>query len=210
MSCRLLYTVLFVALSCLSFEVYGEALSTTSIGIGMRQMNYTSAKSDTATADKEAEAVDESFDDPMLCERISTPSSLGIEIGAGGCIQTGGVWAFVHTVSSHVHLIYYPLASRSRIDNDSAVSIQRKLLGDFYLLGMAGFAKITHGEIAESNASYTMDVLEFGGGAGWSYRAFEYVSLGIEGSYLIGSIMSSSSTGTTSLMTAAATITVFL
>lgn len=211
--------IIVITIAVLSVSVANharaEALSTTSAGLGIRTISYVSAKDDSndplgdLSGDKNKQKT-EILQDPILCQRISTPSSLGVELGAGGCIQGGGFWTFAQSISAFVQLIYYPLASRTQIDNDASISMQRQFLGDFYLLGHGGFAKITHNQSESTNVSLPMDVLEFGGGVGWTYRLFGNVAIGLEGNYLVGSIMSKATTGSTNIIIATGLVTVFL
>jgi hypothetical protein len=202
-----------------------EALSTTQLGFGIRDISYTQAPSkktgatgdgsggttdaSTAASDDQA-AQHETFQDPLICHRVSTPSSLGLELGAGGCIHGGGFQVFAHTISAFAQLIYYPLASRQRIDDDAAIRVRRQFFGDLYFLGQGGFAKITHKEDPDIRPTLSTDVAEFGGGIGWSYRMFDKMAFGVEGTYLIGTFLSPATTGSTSMITATGSITVFL
>jgi hypothetical protein len=192
---------------------HAEALSTTSMGIGIRNVTYTENKPSTG-ADSEstgtAQTNQETFNDPMICQRVSTPSSLGLELGAGGCVHGGGFWTFSHTISAHLQLIYYPFASRTRIDDDGSIRMRRQFFGDFYIIGQGGFAKITHGQSQSTPRTFSMDLVEFGGGAGWSYRMFNNVAFGVEGFYLFGALLSKATSGSTSIMTGMASLTVFL
>lgn len=197
-----------------------EALSTTSLGLGIRTVTYTQAKSkDVPTEAEEAASsgsgakagqTEDTYSDPILCQRISTPSSLGLELGAGGCIHGGGFRTFAHTVSMHVQLIYYPFASRSSIDDDASIRVRRMFFGDLYLVGQGGFAKITHKESQETPVTLTTDVAEFGGGIGWTYRLYDKIAIGAEGFYLVGSILSSATSGSTNMIIASLTVTAFL
>ena len=79
-----------------------------------------------------------------------------------------------------------------------------------YLVGQGGFAKITHDESEKTPVTLSTDVIEFGGGIGWSYRVSAKVSAGVEGYYLVGSILSRATTGSTNMLLASALVTVFL
>ncbi|TWW10734.1 hypothetical protein E3A20_06180 [Planctomyces bekefii] len=205
--------LILAAISFSSSTVQAEALSTTSAGMGMRTISYTQAK---AAGQTEAQSTQngtqktEALNNPILCQRVSTPSSLGLEIGAGGCVHGGGTQTFAYSVSSHLQLIYYPLASRSRIDDDAAVHVNRMMFGDLYLIAQGGLAKISHAEITGTPRTLATDIFEVGGGLGWSYRIFSKSSLGIEAYYLIGSFLSKATTGTTSMMEVAFSMTMFL
>lgn len=205
--------VLLLAFLGASTAANAEALSTTSGGLGVRTLNFTKAKSDkvlTEETEAESQSDIETLNDPVLCQRVSTPSSLGLELGAGGCVHGGGYRTFAHSISSHLQLIYYLFASRSVIDHDDSVRMRRTFFGDLYLIGQGGFAKVTHDQSRDTVVTLSTDVVEFGGGLGWSYRVMGNVAVGVEGTYLVGSIMSRATTGTTSMMLATGQITVFL
>ena len=201
-----------LVLLLISNRGFSEALSTTSFGIGIRNISFVEAKAanqvDDETLDRGAK--EEPLSDPMICQRVSTPSSLGLELGAGGCVHGGGFWTFAHSISAHLQLIYYPLASRTSVDNDLGLKMKREFFGDLYLIGQGGFAKITHNQAQNTPVTLSMDVLEFGGGVGWTYRVMQKLAIGVEGTYLVGSILSSSATGSTNMIMVLGSITAFL
>jgi hypothetical protein len=190
--------------------VFAEALSTTSAGLGIRNITFTKTKKE-VVEDPEASGTQiNNYSDPILCQRISTPSSLGVELGAGGCVHGGGAKSFAHSIGANLQLIYYPFASRTNIDNDDAIRLRRQFFGDLYISAQGGFVKITHAENKTSDATYSTDALEFGGGIGWTYRLTKSMALGLEGNYLMGSIMSTTVAGSTNLMMGTMAVTVFL
>jgi hypothetical protein len=185
---------------------FAEAPVTTSVGILSRSIEYSSTAGVTGV---EGAGQSETLAKPTICERVSTPSALGFEIGAGGCLQTGGEYTFGYTISTHMLLLYYPLASRSNFDDDVALRSKQGSFSNLYIVLLGGFSKITHQQVAETNATISSDVLDFGGGLGYSYRLFDYAALGAEGYYLSGSIMSKAVSGATSAFFAGGTVTFF-
>lgn len=190
---------------------HSEALSTTTAGIGIRTISFVEAKSSTGVDVEEAgEQNIEPLQDPIICQRISSPSSLGLELGAGGCVHGGGFWTLAHSVSAHFQMIYYPFASRTSIEDDLGLKMKREFFGDFYLMGLGGFAKITHNQAQNTPVTLSTDVLEFGGGLGWSYRIGSTLGFGFEAKYLVGSILSDATSGSTNMLIAGASLTAFL
>jgi hypothetical protein len=217
LSARLLPPVLLLTLG-VSGSAFAEALSTTEAGFAVRTMTYTKNKTQNFQQSDDPEKADddtnkqkeEVLDGPTVCQRISTPSSLGLELGAGGCVQTGGFRTFAHTISANVQLIYYPFTSRSQIDDDASVHMNRQFFGDFFVFGQGGFAKVTHSQSTDTELTYTSDLVEFGGGLGWSYRISKGLAVGAEASYLVGSILSNATSGSSNTITALGLFTVFL
>lgn len=186
-----------------------EVLSTSSLGLGVRQMSYSTEKrSETDFATSETRT--ETFVDPVLCQRLSTASRIGVELGSGGCVHYGGKTAFVHTIKAQGLILWYPLASLGSIDDDGSIKMKRQFFSDFYISGSFGFAKTTHAETDRTVFSLTMDSAELGIGAGWNYRVLKYVALGGEAMFAQGIILSRAATGTTSFLTATINLTVFL
>jgi hypothetical protein len=69
---------------------------------------------------------------------------------------------------------------------------------------------VTHGQLSDTELTYTSDLVEFGGGVGWSYRLTKTLATGVEASYLVGSILSNATSGSANTITALASLTVFL
>lgn len=188
-----------------------NADSTTFIGLGIRGITYTPTKSGDADSPKaKQETSTDNLSDPMLCERVSAPLSLSFEVSADGCIHGGGYWTFAHGISSHMELIYYPFAARMDIRGDSSVEVERSLIGNFYILGKGGVAKVTHGQTQNTPLTYSTDFVEFGGSVGWSFQYSQTVAFGVEAGYMLGSVMSSATSGSSSLITAGTTLTLAL
>ncbi len=203
--------VLVLALSKLisSSTALGEAPVTTSVGIMNRSISYTLVSATGGTTPTDTSTKNEAISSPAICERISTPSALGFEMGAGGCAQVGGTYTFAHAVSAHVMLLYYPLASRSKLDDDGALKMKLISFSNLYILLIGGFSKITHQQALETNLTISTDVMDVGGGLGYSYRVFNDAAFGAEAYYLSGSIMSNAVTGSTSALFAGGSVTFF-
>jgi hypothetical protein len=191
-------------------DVLAEALSTTSIGTGSRSISWVPAV--TTNAEVTAEPIEEEISGPIICHRVTAPSSVfTIEIGASGCMMTGGVRNFASSMSGHVMVLYYPFTARSMsTSDDDAVSLRQTSFTNIYINGTAGFSKITLSDPL-TPLSYTVDNLDAGLGIGYSYRLFKYVAIGMEGSYVYSSSLSPEvASGSSSLIQVLAGITVFL
>jgi hypothetical protein len=189
-----------------SADVRAEAPAISSIGFMSRTVTYTQiGVGGVAVGSTQTEPIT----DIAFCERVSTPSALGFEMGAGGCAQLGGSYTFAQTISAHGMLLYYPLASRASLNEEGALRIRHLSFSNFYLVLIGGFSKITHKQVPETNLTISTDVLDVGGGIGYSYRFFKYTAIGFEGYYTSGSIMSKAVQGSTSAIFAGGTITFF-
>jgi hypothetical protein len=199
----------FFLLILLSFSEasLAEAPAISSVGLMTRTINYSlSGVGGAGGGASKAEVLA----DPLICERVSTPSALGFEVGAGGCAQLGGTYTFAQAVSMHGMLLYYPLASRASLNDEGALRMRHLSFSNFYIVVLGGFTKLTHQQILETNLTVSTDILDFGGGVGYSYRFFKYTAIGVEGYYLSGSIISNAVAGSTSAIFAGATVTFFL
>jgi hypothetical protein len=207
--------LLALALALASSEALAEALNTTTFGVGTRDVKLAPAKADggseQATADEQT--LSEKQEGVVLCNRVSAPSSLfSVEIAAGGCMHIAKAGrSFANSIGGYGAILYYPFSARRRGDNDDLVLRLRLLsLSNFYILGAGGFSKITRSDPV-TPVSYTIDTYDFGGGVGYAYRIFRYVSLGAEATYLYNSSLSSKvATGTATFTTASAVLTVYL
>jgi len=201
-----------------SSMAFGEALNTTSVGIGTRTGTLTPqnvGSDDSANASSEAKAEPFEQEGLMVCNRVSTPSSLlSMEIGAGGCMmmnqeQTEDLPNFAHSISGHVAVLYYPFASRRKSNEDSAIRIKLISFSNVYIMGMGGFSKFTTAQALGTTRSN--DALDAGIGGGYSYRLFKYVSFGAEGYYMHSSILSSKvATGSAATTVVSGILTVYL
>jgi hypothetical protein len=186
-----------------------ESFSTTSFGVMNRTVSYQSPDF-AGQSSNGSRTTNEALSGSLLCERVASPTSFGLEFGAGMCLQTGGVKSFLQSLGGHVNLLWYPLVTRTATEGDVGVRTRVVTLANFYLIGMFGFSKITHAQSEITNVTITSDTMDFGGGIGWSYRLFSSVSLGAEATYLNGSIMSEASTGSSTAISAGGVITVSL
>ena len=136
--------------------------------------------------------------------------TLGIEVGSLGCFQNGGFWTFNHSVSMAMQVLYYPFESKGDISNDDSVKMANKSSGSLYLIGHTGFAKITHFQRSITNVTYSMDVLEVGGGAGYGYRLLKNTALGIEGTFMTGVVLSDATSGSANSFNVSTSLTIYL
>ena len=206
---------LLLACALASPEALAEALNTTTFGIGTRDIKLQPAKADGASEEttEEDQTLSEKQEGVVLCNRVSAPSSLfSVEIAAGGCMHVAESGrSFANALSGYGAILYYPFSARRRGDNDDMVLRLRLIsLSNFYVLGAGGFSKITRSDPV-TPVSYTIDTYDFGGGVGYAYRVFRYVSLGAEATYMYNSSLSSKvATGTATFTTASAVLTVYL
>ena len=191
---------------------WGEALNTTAVGLGLRKLDFRPATGEVSGAAGDVEKIDDELDGLAICNRVSAPSSLfSLEIAAGGCMHLGGENSFAHSMGGQVLVLYYPFSARRKTDSDDlALRMNIVSFTNVYILGLAGFSKITRGEKV-SPVSYTIDTYDAGIGGGYSYRLLKYVAFGVEGSFTHSASLSSKvATGSSSLIMASAIITVFL
>ena len=206
-------TVMALFLGAFSSELcQAEALNTTAVGLGRRKLDFRPASTATEGAVGDAGKISDQLDGLAICNRVSAPSSLfSIEIAAGGCMHLGGENSFAHSMGGHVMILYYPFSARRKTDSDDmAVKMNIVSFTNVYILGLAGFSKITRGEKV-SPVSYAIDVYDAGIGGGYSYRVLKYVAFGVEGQFVHSASLSQKvATGSSSLLMASAIITVFL
>lgn len=186
-----------------------ESFSTTTFGVMNRTVSYQSPDM-AGQASSGSRTTNENLSGSLLCERVASPTSFGLEFGAGTCLQTGGVRSFLQSMSGQINLLWYPLVTRTATEGDMGVRTRVVTLANFYLIGVFGFSKITHAQSQITNVTITSDTMDFGAGIGWSYRLFSSVSLGAEATYVNGSIMSKASTGSSTAIAAGGVITVSL
>jgi hypothetical protein len=210
----LLTSFVLLGSSAFSNIALSEALSTTSIGTGSRQLQWVPASSGDAsgsnTLNKE---ITEVLSGPVICHRVSAPSSIfTLEIGASGCLMKGSGRNFASSMSGHFTLLYYPFSSRMKVSNeDTAVRLKQISFTNIFLSGKTGFSKTTFGFGEASPVSYTVDSVDVGLGLGYSYRLFKHVAVGAEVDYIYSSSISPQvATGSSNLMEFLALFTVFL
>jgi hypothetical protein len=212
MKCLLTFFLLFAS-SAVSNLALSEALSTTSIGIGSRQLQWVPAVADGAQgAANTATTLNQSVSGPLLCHRVSAPSSIfTLEIGASGCLMKGDDRSFARSMSGHFTLLYYPFSSRMRVSNeDSAVRLKQVTFTNIYLAGKTGFSKTTL-QIDALPISRTVDSIDIGMGLGYSYRLFKHVAVGVEVGYIYSSSISPDiATGSSTMTEFLGALTVFL
>jgi hypothetical protein len=212
MKCLLTYFVL-LASSAFSNIALSEALSTTSIGLGSRQLQWVPAVADGAEgAANTNTTLNQVVSGPLLCHRVSAPSSIfTLEIGASGCLMKGNDRSFARTMSGHFTLLYYPFSSRMKVSNeDAAVRLKQVTFTNIYIAGKSGFSKTTL-QIDALPISRTVDSIDIGMGLGYSYRVFKYVAVGAEVGYIYSSSISPNvATGSSTMTEFLGALTVFL
>ena len=195
-----------------STVAFSEALNTTAIGMGIRKLDFRPAATELQGTVGDTAKINDELTGLAICNRVSAPSSLfSLEIAAGGCMHLGGENSFAHSMGGSVMVLYYPFSARRKTDSDDlAVRMNIVSFTNIYILGLAGFSKITRGEKI-SPVSYTIDTYDAGIGGGYSYRLLKYVAFGVEGSFTHSASLSSKvATGSSSFIMANANITVFL
>ncbi len=212
MKSKLAFLIL-LAFSGMANLAMSEALSTTSVGMGTRQLQWVPAVAPGAeNATNTSTTLNDVLSGPLLCHRVSAPSSIfTLEIGASGCLMKGEDRNFATSMSGHFTLLYYPFSSRMKVSNeDAAIRLKQISFTNIFISGMAGFSKTTLG-IGASPVSYTVDSVDVGMGVGYSYRLFKYVAIGAEVGYIYSSSISPLvATGSSSLTEFLAALTIFL
>lgn len=204
--------------ACLfSHELWAEARHTTLVGFANREVRYTPRfieEVDDPFGDQQNLGPQSEQQDTMaICHRVSSPSSLGLEIGGGGCIMPdfgSATFSFANSVSLNLQLIYYPLASRMELNDDIGVLFKRQFFGEIYMFGISSLAKLGYKESTETGDVTPMDLIEFGGGIGWMYQLSRGISIGAEGSMQVGNALSTVATGGSNLIMGMAMITAHL
>jgi hypothetical protein len=181
---------------------FAQAISTTTAGMTTRTvaLTFPGETSVDGSNDGAGTTKPEQISGLFLCERISSSSSINIEFGVNGCLQQGGLKTFMSILSVNLNLIYRPFRIMSSQTDDSAMKLSIQDKNEFYLIGVGGFSKITSSQRAETNLSVATDTLDFGGGVGYSLQISQNLKLVGEANYIIGSVMSSFASGSSSAL----------
>lgn len=197
-------TAYFIIISSVTMivsqSVYGEVESTTLVGLMNRslELNIVSSDVDDESSIGQIKSDPEILSGLAICERVAANSSFGVKFGTGGCILTGGVKTMYSVLSVQLSLIYNPFYNKGLNISDAGVSTQITEKSQIYLMGVAGFSKITSKENTLTNVSIATDVVDFGGGIGYSYSIANQIQVVAEAQYLVGSIVSNVAQGSTS------------
>lgn len=175
---------------------FAASNSVTMIGTSTQTLKYT-AKNKVASGDQQDDdnLSLEEVSGTGLCQRVTTATYFGLEFGTEGCMSVGGEQTFASSIGGHVMVIYYPLTTRMIVGADIDAETRVVSFTNFYIAGLGGFSKITHNQQAFTNSTLASDTLDFGLAFGWNYRVFPMVSVGVEGSYIAGTIISKATTG---------------
>jgi len=201
-----------------------EALNTTTLGFARRTATITPpfvaneastapAAGGASTTSRADQTIVRVQDGPLLCNRVSTPTSVRtIEISGGSCLHQGGETNLNHALSASLQIIYYPFSSRGDAGmDDMAISLQHGTGSNLYIYASGGFSKISIPPTDASPVTYTIDTADVGGGAGYGYRLFRKVALGLEGGFVASSSISSKvAKGSATTIQVSAVVTVFL
>lgn len=197
--CRYFF-VLTMYLGTFTESVLAEVESTTSLGLMNRslELNLVASDEDDESSTAEINTAPEELSGLAVCERVAASSSFGLKFATGGCILTGGLKTMYSVLSVQLSLIYYPLSKKGAEINDVGLSTEITEISQFYIIGSAGFSKITSKQSEITNVSVATDVLDFGGGVGYSYNITKRIQVVGEAQYMAGSIISTVAKGTTS------------
>jgi len=196
------------ALFCTTTGLRAETWSMTGIGLGSRTVTFTAESTNETTGATTAVTSSEELTGIGVCHKVSASTSFALELQGGGCILPGGLKTFTQVVSTNVGLAYYFGASRTQALADSGTQMRVVSPYAFYVLGMAGFSKSTVGQIEQTNFSFVVDTMDFGGGAGGYFRLSRSISIGGEAFYTFGSVLSTAVKGSVTTLFAMSTLNV--
>jgi hypothetical protein len=174
-----------------------EIAATSHLGFALRNVSYTETVGVLpGQSTPVGGAASDTFSGPMLCQEVSAAAGLRTAFVSGGCTLVGGFWTFVHATTMTLGLHYFPNRSIPAVAKDDSLRLNQQSPSSLYFAGYAGVAKVTHSQFENSTATLVSDIFELGPGAGYQYKIGDSTTIGVDGRFTFGMILSSAASGT--------------